>query len=145
MQKSQLRTLVSKIIERIEWRLARSPEVQGEPGSALQLLLAQRRRLATVAIAVVAVLLAFRVILGTNGTVVYGAKRDQYRALQVEVEGLEKENWEFAERNQSLKSDPEAIEREAREQLRYAKPGEVILMLPEATASPSRDAAAQKR
>jgi cell division protein FtsB len=30
-----------------------------------------------------------------------------------------------------LKSDPKAIEKEAREQLRYAKPGEVIYLLPE--------------
>ena len=31
----------------------------------------------------------------------------------------------------ALKSDPKAIEKEAREQLRYAKPGEVIYLLPE--------------
>ncbi len=30
-----------------------------------------------------------------------------------------------------LKSDPDAIEREAREKLHYAKPGEVIYTLPE--------------
>jgi len=32
-----------------------------------------------------------------------------------------------------LKSDPDAIEHEAREKLHYAKPGEVIYTLPEPT------------
>ena len=31
---------------------------------------------------------------------------------------------------QRLQSDPEAIEREAREKLHYAKPGEVIVAMP---------------
>ena len=35
-----------------------------------------------------------------------------------------------------LKSDPDAIEREAREELHYAKPGEVIYTLPAAAQQP---------
>jgi cell division protein FtsB len=41
---------------------------------------------------------------------------------------------------ESLKSDPKAIEKEAREQLRYARPGEVVYTLPnqpQAQKSPS--------
>jgi cell division protein FtsB len=34
------------------------------------------------------------------------------------------------DRIEHLKSDPDAIEREAREKLHYAKPGEVIYTLP---------------
>ena len=37
-----------------------------------------------------------------------------------------------------LKSDPDAIEREAREKLHYAKPGEVIYTLPDADGRRSR-------
>jgi cell division protein FtsB len=44
------------------------------------------------------------------------------------------------ERIERLKSDPDAIEHEAREKLHYAKPGEVIYALP---APPQTETQAQ--
>jgi cell division protein FtsB len=104
--------------------------------AALDSLYRSRRRLATVAVALLAVWLGFRVVSGPNGWMVYHQKRIEYRQLQREVQQLQKENDELQERIHALKSDPKAIEREAREQLRYAKPGEIIYVLPAQKAAP---------
>ncbi len=89
------------------------------------------RRVATVAVCVLAAWLAFRMVSGPNGWMAYQKKRQEYRQLQQQVQQMQKENAELAERVKALKNDPKAIEREAREQLRYAKPGEVVYVLPE--------------
>jgi cell division protein FtsB len=52
------------------------------------------------------------------------------KQLLKEIDGLEQENARLRERIERLKSDPHAIEREAREKLHYAKSGEVIYTLP---------------
>ncbi len=104
-----------------------------------------RRKLATAGVGVLAILLAFHIIFGANGIVVYQKKRSEYRALQKEVEQLQKDNQALADQIRALKSDPRAIEREAREQLRYARPGEVIYLLPQPRpAAPPPNTAAQK-
>jgi len=130
-------------VERVRGSLAREADC---PQTWAARILGHRRKLATAAIALLAAFLAFHVVFGANGTVVYEKKRDEYRKLQSEIDRLEKENKALAEVNKSLKSDPEAIEREAREQLRYAKPGEVILVLPgDSPAAAPANADARKR
>ena len=57
-------------------------------------------------------------------------------ALQNEVGRLQVENDQQVEQIKSLKSDPAAIEKEAREQLRYARPGEIILVAPDPPRKP---------
>jgi cell division protein FtsB len=123
--------LLWTLLERAEGLRAWQQESRARPAFGLSLISEHRRKLATIAMAAVAILLAFHVVFGTNGMVAYGKKRAEHRAVQLEVERLERENQILSERNRSLKSDPGAIEREAREQLRYAKPGEVILIFPE--------------
>ena len=107
-----------------------------------------QRKLATVGVFLVAGWLALHVVLGSNGWMVYQKKRVENRALQQEVEALQKENEALEQRVKALKSDPETIEKEAREQLRYAKPGEVIYVLPSpapAEVKPPANATAEKR
>jgi cell division protein FtsB len=89
-----------------------------------------RTKLATAAVAVVAILLAIHVIFGANGMVVYQGKKSEYRVLQKDADQLQKENQQLSERIKALKTDPSAIEKEAREQLHYARPGEVIYLTP---------------
>ncbi|MBI2678434.1 MAG: septum formation initiator family protein [Candidatus Koribacter versatilis] len=89
-----------------------------------------RRKLATGAVAVLAIQLAWHVIFGANGALVYHEKRSEYRKLQQETDQLQLENQKLQEHIQSLKSDPKAIEKEAREQLKYARPGEVVYTVP---------------
>lgn len=77
-----------------------------------------------------ALLLTWHVINGKHGLSVWQQKRVEDRQLRKEIDDLEQENTRLRERVQKLKSDPHAIEREAREKLHYAKPGEVIYALP---------------
>jgi cell division protein FtsB len=52
------------------------------------------------------------------------------------VQRLEKENDEYVERIKALKTDHRAIEREAREQLHYTRPGEYVYVAPDPPAPP---------
>ena len=97
---------------------------------ATEWFLRSRRKLATAGVALLACLLAVHVVAGPNGLFPYQQKRAEYRKLGKEVEQLQVENERLAKQIESLKSDPQAIEREAREQLRYARPGEVVYTLP---------------
>ncbi|HXZ80639.1 MAG TPA: septum formation initiator family protein [Terriglobales bacterium] len=95
----------------------------------------RRRQVATAGVGALAVWMAFHVIWGANGMVIYENKKAEYRQLQDEVNSMQKENQALTRQVDKLKHDPQAIEREAREQLRYAKPGEVIFLLPTPTPS----------
>ncbi len=89
-----------------------------------------RRRLATGSIVILTVWLFLHVMFGANGMVVYRQKRSEYIDMQKEVNQLQKENLRYNNQIESLKSDPKTIEKEAREQLHYAKPGEVVYVAP---------------
>jgi len=77
-----------------------------------------------------ALLLTWHVISGKHGLSVWQQKRVEDRQLRKEIDDLKQENSRLHDRVQKLKTDPHAIERQAREQLHYAKPGEVIYALP---------------
>jgi cell division protein FtsB len=98
-----------------------------------------RRRIATIAVAVLACLLFGHVMFGANGMVVYKQKRVEYESLRKKVMDAQEENERYAQQIQALKSDRQAIEKEAREQLGYAKPGEYVYVSPE-PAKPAQPA-----
>jgi cell division protein FtsB len=83
----------------------------------------------TVTAIVLALLVTGHVIYGNHGISVWQQKRAEDRALQQEIKDLEQENAQMRQRIDHLNSDPDAIEREAREKLHYAKPGEIIVKL----------------
>ena len=91
---------------------------------------AARRRLATAAVGILTVWLFVHVTFGANGMVVYRAKRAEYQRLQKEIDSLQNENNRYTDQIKALKTDPRAIEKEAREQLHYTRPGEVIYVAP---------------
>jgi cell division protein FtsB len=91
---------------------------------------ALRRRLATITVAVLAALLFVHVLLGANGMVVYKKKRVEYQALQQRIVLEQKENDLYRQQIQGLKTDEKAVEKEAREQLHYARPGEYVYVPP---------------
>jgi cell division protein FtsB len=95
-----------------------------------------RTRLATVAVGLLAVWLFLHVTFGANGMVVYRAKRAEYQRLQKDIAGLQKENAQYTQDVTELKTDPKRIEKEAREQFHYARPGEVIYVSPDRPATP---------
>jgi cell division protein FtsB len=96
---------------------------------------------ATVAVGFIAMLLAVHVLFGENGMLTYQRKRAESKQLQQEIERLQQENSKLTQHIRELKSDPKAIEREAREQLRYARPGEVIYTIPDVRSIPSTSTA----
>jgi cell division protein FtsB len=77
-----------------------------------------------------ALLLMWHVVNGKNGLTAWHQKRAEDKQLQQDIKQLEQENARLREHVQQLKSDPDAIEHEAREKLHYAKPNEVIVALP---------------
>ena len=85
----------------------------------------------TVIAVVLALLVTWHVIYGNHGLSVWQQKRAEDRALQQEIKDLQQENAQMRQQLERLKSDPDAIEREAREKLHYAKPDEVIYTLPD--------------
>jgi cell division protein FtsB len=105
-----------------------------------------RRRLATLAVALAACFVAYHAVFGANGMVVYQQKKAEYKTLQQRREELQKENDRLAQQNHALKNDPAAIEREARQNLRYTRPGEVVFVAPQAEqqTNPQQPVAAQK-
>jgi cell division protein FtsB len=88
------------------------------------------RRLGTVAAVALILALMLHAMFGANGMVAYRQKRAEMQSLKTEVDRLQKENEESAARIKALKSDPKAIEKEAREQFGYARPGEVVYLRP---------------
>jgi len=65
--------------------------------------------------------------------------------LQSEVDRLQKANEQYAERIKQLKSDPAAIEKEAREQLHYTRRGEVVYVAPVPPPKPPTGSAENDR
>ena len=107
---------------------------QDTPATGLRGLLerayGQRRRFATVAAGVLTVAMGFHVVFGQNGLTAYQQKRHDAKALRQELKMLAAENEELKGHVDRLASDPGAIEHQAREELHYTRPGEVIVTLP---------------
>jgi len=99
-----------------------------------------RRRVGTVVFALLAMQLFYTVIFGKNGVVSYARKRHESVVLAKQIEELQQENQQLKEQTARLAQDPNAIEHQAREELHYTRPGEVIYTLPSApvTTSPKK-------
>src|ERR1700691_119266 len=95
-----------------------------------------RRRIATITVAILTGLLFVHVMFGANGMVVYKQKRAEYESLKKRIAQEQKENELYTGQIKGLKTDAKSIEKEAREQLRYVRPGEYIYV-PPAPATPS--------
>lgn len=106
-------------------------EEEKETGS-WQDLFSWRHRFVTVAIFAIVLWLGFRAISGPNGWVGYRNKKVQNQQLQQQLQQLQQENQELEHQVSALQNnDPNAIEKEAREQFHYAKPGEIVFVMPE--------------
>ena len=97
---------------------------------------AEWRRVGTVAVLLLTLGVVLHAMFGANGMVVYQQKRAERQTLWSEVERLQKENDQYVERIKALKTDHRAIEREAREQLHYTRPGEYVYVAPDPPPKP---------
>jgi cell division protein FtsB len=107
-----------------------------------------RRKAAIIATVMLTCVIFYHVVFGANGWVVYQKKKVEYKQLQDDLQKLSKENDALQKDVKALKTDKSAIEREAREQLHYTRPGEVVYVMPQGQNSggnPPAAATAQKR
>jgi len=117
--------------------VGRAPQAEALAGRAMEelrpaltWLYGARRRLATSAVTVLTLWLFLHVMFGANGMVVYRQKRAEHQNLQKEINNLQEKNDHYSEQIRALKTDPKTIEKEAREQLHYTRPGEVVYVAP---------------
>jgi cell division protein FtsB len=90
----------------------------------------QRRRFATFAALVLALAVGYHVVFGQNGLTAYQKKKDDAKTLAQQLDALRQENEALKGHVDRLDHDPGAIEHQAREELHYTRPGEVIVTLP---------------
>src|ERR1700734_2943498 len=98
------------------------------------------RKVATAAAALLAISMGYHVIFGQNGLSAYQQKRQDAESLDQQLHSLQRENELLKGHVERLQNDPNAIEHQAREELHYTRPGEVIVYIP---AEPSKSAGVQ--
>ena len=114
-------------------QLTNSSAEERGPGF-LAFLFRSRRKLATAAALALAAMIGYHVMFGQNGVTAYEAKRKEAKMLDAQLEVARQQNARMKAHVERLRDDPAAIEHEAREQLHYARPGEVIYTVPAAPA-----------
>jgi cell division protein FtsB len=87
-----------------------------------------RRVLATLCLATLSVLIGYKVVFGANGMKVWEGKKSEAYGLQLEIDHMRDEQEKLQRHVDALRrGDPPTIIKEAREQLGFMKPGEVVL------------------
>ncbi len=132
-----LRTLVERAPQAEAW----ADRMREKLRPTATMLYGIRRRIATAGVIVFTVWLFAHVMFGANGMIVYRQKKAEFQSLQKEIDDLQKENDGSTQQIKSLQTDPKMIEKEAREQLHYARPGEVVYVSP----TPARPSATNSR
>ncbi|MGO8719818.1 MAG: FtsB family cell division protein [Acidobacteriaceae bacterium] len=113
-----------------------APQKQGNRiGRLWTRALGMRRKAATVVFAALSVFLGVYAIFGHDGLVAYQQKQRHANQLHQQILSLQKQNERLALHDERLKNDRDTIEYEAREQMHYTRPGEVIYTLPQAPAA----------
>jgi cell division protein FtsB len=75
--------------------------------------------------------MAGRSLIGERGLFEVWRKKSAYQKLAGDVQALRSENISLKQEIQALRSDPASIERIAREQLGYSRPGEITFVFRE--------------
>src|ERR1700676_4433131 len=75
-------------------------------------------------------------IFGAHGYLSMRRTQDGIKRVRAEIEQLNKENAALEQVVKDLKTDPRAIEKIAREELILAKPGEIIIKIPQSQLLP---------
>jgi cell division protein FtsL len=82
--------------------------------------------------------LVVHTVFSDKGYLELRKQQQEVEQLQAEIQRLEQENQRLLSEIQQLKTDPQAVERVAREQLKMARPGEKVIILPD-KESPKSD------
>ena len=76
-------------------------------------------------------------VFGTHGFIAMRRTQNEIERVRKDIDRLNSENLKLSDDVKSLKTDPRAIERIAREELQRAKPGEVIIRIPQSQQPPA--------
>ena len=80
--------------------------------------------------------LTYILIFADGGYLAFRESRAEFRQLLMEKQTLRQQQQLYLDRIRKLREDPGAVERIARDRHGYAKPGDVIVNLPDRTDSP---------
>jgi len=75
-------------------------------------------------------------IFGTHGYLAMRRTRNEIKKVQADLDQLNKENVQLEREVIELKTDPHKIEKIARDELGLARPGEVIIKIPQSQRLP---------
>jgi cell division protein FtsB len=75
-------------------------------------------------------------VFGTHGFIAMRRTQNEIERVRKDIDRLNSENVQLGQKVKALKSDPHAIEQIAREELQRAKPGEVIIRIPQLPPPP---------
>jgi len=75
-------------------------------------------------------------IFGTHGFLAMRRTKLEIERVQKDINRLARENAELSDEVKSLKTDPHKIESIARDELGLAKPGDVIIKIPQSQQQP---------
>jgi cell division protein FtsB len=92
---------------------------------------AMLRRNAIYIFVLVFIALLVHEIFAQHGILGLRQEQKQIESLSQQIKQLQQDNERLDKQIKALQSDPKAIERLAREQMRLARPGEIIYSLPE--------------
>jgi cell division protein FtsB len=106
-------------------RAMTEPRTEGTMSFAEQLREFFRRN-ASWFLALAFALLVLQDVFGTHGVLAMRRAQKEAASVQKEIDQINAENQQLQDRVKSLKNDPEAIERIAREELGLARRGEIV-------------------
>lgn len=88
-------------------------------------------------VAGVFVLLLGYQVVGPGGWMALREREREKQALEEDIRRLTLENLRLVRQVQALRTDPQAIERVAREEMKLVRPGEVVYVLPHRQGGPA--------
>jgi cell division protein FtsB len=104
-----------------------------------ELAFRSRHKLATAFIGILLCVVGYYAVFSANGLMDYQQKRRESQELDQQIKQLQQQNGGMEQTIKALKNDPQTIEKEARERLRYVRPGEVIYTLPTTAVAPAQE------
>ena len=91
------------------------------------------------------VALAIHDVFGPHGFIAMRRTQQEIEQVRDQIVKLNEENKSLSDQVTSLKTDPKAIERIAREEMGLARPGEIIYTLPDSGAAGNAQRPAQQK
>ncbi|HET8924946.1 MAG TPA: septum formation initiator family protein [Candidatus Acidoferrum sp.] len=101
---------------------------QMDAAEKIQALLKQHGR---ALLGLLILLLMVHDIFGTHGYLAMRRTQNEIKKVNADLQQLNKENMQLEQEVRELKTDPHKIEKIARDELGLAKPGEVIIKIPQ--------------